>query len=186
MGAPSRLLAFCAVLSFSASVDGHEALQGPWEDTYIACPDWGTYITAHCAMGTCDRDPTDAEGLAICAEFRDSSACSNDPNALRDLTTRCATSTGTGTGTTPEDMCAGCHDACGCPCNDLDGCGDQTCQDCHHACDGWAFCSSSSSTGTTHDEMHEPPTCNFAALMVRPSTPPAPTRILPAAGWSPR
>jgi hypothetical protein len=105
---------------------------------------------------------------------------------LRDLTSRCATSTGTGTGTgtgtTPEDMCAGCHDACGCPCNDQDGCGDQTCQDCHHACDGWAFCSSSSSTGTTHDEMHEPPTCNFAALMVRPAhRPPQPVSCrLPA------
>lgn len=71
-------------------------------------------------------------------------------------------------------MCSGCHDACGCVCNDQQGCGDQTCQDCHSRCDGLAFCSDEPDTDSSG-----PPTCNFAALIVRASTPPAPTRVLP-------
>ena len=61
-----------------------QAIDKSYEQTAKACPIFFKYASEQCPDGQvkCKREPTDAEGMAMCDEFT-LTACGKDPNAIK-------------------------------------------------------------------------------------------------------
>jgi hypothetical protein len=184
-------MAFC-----SDEPDTDSSGPSTWDATWIACPAWAAYVDAECGVDGCAREMTGAEVEAACAEFRDPNGCGSDQNAIDQWTTMCA-----GEHAHDEAICdptaaSACQNESSDDTGITEACYAATYQyapdfaECL-ACDppvtsGATVCAEceaavGAALGSCSDSSGEAPTCNFAALMVRASTPPIPTRILPPA-----